>query len=87
MALLSMTFDISFLHLSGLTLIGFATLVAFYVGRLARLARLPSLIGYMLVGIVLGPSILHLFDEPLLDHLSFVTEIARALSRSVSALS
>ncbi len=76
MALLSMTFDISFLHLSGLTLIGFATLVAFYVGRLARLARLPSLIGYMLVGIVLGPSILHLFDEPLLDHLSFVTEIA-----------
>lgn len=65
-----------FFHISGLTLIGAATLVSFYVGRTARLARLPSLIGYMLVGVLLGPSVLHLFDELSMERLSFITEIA-----------
>jgi Kef-type K+ transport system membrane component KefB len=37
---------------------------------------LPTLIGYMLVGVVLGPSLLHLFDEPSMERLSFITEIA-----------
>jgi Kef-type K+ transport system membrane component KefB len=76
MAVLAITTDWSFLHISGLTLVGAATIVSFYVGRLARLAKLPSLIGYMLVGVILGPSVLHLFDEPSLERLSFVTEIA-----------
>jgi len=76
MAVLAITTDWSFLHISGLTLIGAATIVSFYVGRLARLARLPSLIGYMLVGVILGPSVLHLFDEPSMERLSFITEIA-----------
>jgi len=76
MAVLAVTTDWSFLHISGLTLIGAATIVAFYVGRLARLARLPSLIGYMFVGVILGPSILHLFDEASMERLSFITEIA-----------
>jgi len=76
MAVLAITTDWSFLHISGLTLIGAATIVSFYVGRLARLAKLPSLIGYMLVGVFLGPSILHLFDEPSMERLSFITEIA-----------
>jgi Kef-type K+ transport system membrane component KefB len=30
----------------------------------------------MLVGVVLGPSLLHLFDEPSMERLSFITEIA-----------
>jgi len=90
MAVLAITTDWSFpgfpfcgllakwgpLHISGLTLIGAATIVAFYVGRTARLAKLPSLIGYMLVGVILGPSVLHLFDEPSMQRLSFITEIA-----------
>ena len=76
MAVLGITTDWSFLHISGLTLMGAATLIAFYVGRLARLARLPSLIGYMLVGVILGPSILHLFDEASMERLAFITEIA-----------
>jgi len=76
MAILAITTDWSFLHISGLTLIGAATIVAFYVGRLARMAKLPSLIGYMLVGVILGPSILHLFDEASMERLSFITEIA-----------
>ena len=76
MAVLAATTDLSFLHLSGLTLLGAATIVAFYVGRAAKFARLPSLIGYMIVGVILGPSVLHLFDEPSLERLSFITEIA-----------
>ena len=76
MAVLGITTDWSFLHISGLTLMGAATLIAFYVGRLARLARLPSLVGYMFVGVILGPSILHLFDEVSMERLSFITEIA-----------
>ena len=76
MAVLAITTDWSFLHISGLTLIGAAMIVSFYVGRAARLARLPSLIGYMLVGVILGPSVLHLFDEPSMERLSFITEIA-----------
>ena len=76
MAVLAITTDWSFLHISGLTLIGAATIIAFYVGRLARMARLPSLIGYMLVGVILGPSVLHFFNEPSMERLSFITEIA-----------
>ena len=76
MVILGLTTDFSFLHISGLTLMGAATLVSFYVGRAARLARLPSLIGYMLVGVILGPSVLHLFDELSMERLSFITEIA-----------
>ena len=76
MAVLAFTTDLSFLHLSGLTLLGVATLAAFYVGRIARRVKLPSLIGYMIVGVILGPSVLHLFDESSMERLSFITEIA-----------
>lgn len=76
MAVLAITTDWSFLHISGLTLIGAATIISFYVGRFARMARLPSLIGYMLVGVILGPSVLHLFDDQSMERLSFITEIA-----------
>jgi Kef-type K+ transport system membrane component KefB len=76
MAVLALSTDISFLHISRLTLLGIATIVAFYIGKAARLIKLPSLIGYMIVGIILGPSVLHLFDEPSMEQLSFITEIA-----------
>lgn len=76
MAVLATIFDLSFLHLSGLTLLGAATIVAFYVGRAAKFVRLPSLIGYMIVGVILGPSALHIFDEPSMERFSFITEIA-----------
>ncbi len=76
MSILAITIDLSFLNLSGLTLLGAATIVAFYVGKVARFAKLPSLIGYMVVGVILGPSILHLFTEDSMEQLSFITEIA-----------
>jgi len=71
-----MSLDISFLDCSALTLLGVVIIVGYYMGNTARLVKLPSLIGYMILGVILGPSILHLISEPTMEHLSFITEIA-----------
>ncbi|MBW2165665.1 MAG: cation:proton antiporter [Deltaproteobacteria bacterium] len=68
--------DLSFLHVSALTLLGTATIVGFYMGRVAQRISLPSVVGYMIFGVILGPSILNLIDEPMIEDLSFLTEIA-----------
>lgn len=68
--------DLSFLKLSLLTLAGFATLAGFYCGSLARRIHLPSLIGYMVLGVMLGPSVFNLFTEASLQPLTFITEIS-----------
>ena len=59
-----------------LALVGVAVLVSMYVGRAARLATLPSLIGYMLAGVIMGGSVLGILHEEQADRLSFVTDIA-----------
>ncbi len=61
---------------SHLLLVGATTLVCYYLGEATRKLRLPSITWYMLVGVVLGPSVLGLFHEELLESLTFVTEIA-----------
>ena len=71
-----MGLDISFLDFSALTLLGIITIVGFYMGHTARLVKLPSLIGYMVLGVIFGPSVLRLLNEPAIDRLSFITEIA-----------
>ena len=68
--------DLSFLHVSALTLLGTAIIVGFYMGRVAQRISLPSVVGYMIFGVILGPSILNLIDEPMIEDLSFLTEIA-----------
>jgi Kef-type K+ transport system membrane component KefB len=74
-----MSLDVSFVHLSAITLLGLATIGGFYLGRGARRIRLPSLIGYMILGVILGPSLLHLFSDSLLENLSFITEVSLGL--------
>ncbi len=76
MTTLAMTTNLSFLHISDLTLLGAAIIVAFYAGKAVRFAKLPSLIGYMIVGVILGPSVLHLFDDSSMERLTFITQIA-----------
>ena len=71
-----MKIDLSFLHVSALTLLGTATIVGFYMGRVVQRISLPSVVGYMILGVILGPSILNLIDEPMIENLSFLTEIA-----------
>ncbi len=63
-------------NLSILTVLGLTTLVGFYVGQMARRVRLPSIIGYMVTGVLLGPSLLNLLNSTVLEHTSFISEMA-----------
>ncbi|VGO15961.1 hypothetical protein PDESU_04550 [Pontiella desulfatans] len=62
------------------TLVGIMLIVCFYAGKLIKKTSLPSLIGYMLVGALFGPSFkkygMELFTEPVLESLAFVTQVA-----------
>lgn len=71
-----MGLDLSRIDLPALTLLGIAVIGGFYAGRAVRWVKLPSIIGYMAVGVFLGPSLVGLFGEATLDELSFITEIA-----------
>jgi Kef-type K+ transport system membrane component KefB len=59
-----------------LLFVGVMTLLAFYAGRSMKVFRLPAIIGYMLIGVILGPSIVGVLYEKLQVDLSFITEIA-----------
>lgn len=59
-----------------LFLLGLVAIIGFYMGAFARKGRLPSLIGFMLLGILIGPSVLAGVDHGQLDRFSFITEIA-----------
>jgi Kef-type K+ transport system membrane component KefB len=61
---------------TSLLVIGILTAAGFYTGKSAKYIRLPSLIGFMVIGLIAGPSLLGLLDEALMDRLSFITEIA-----------
>jgi len=46
----------------GLLLLGMAAIIGFYFGRAARRLNLPSIIGFMALGVVMGPSALGWFN-------------------------
>ncbi|MCK5706902.1 MAG: cation:proton antiporter [Candidatus Aureabacteria bacterium] len=60
---------------SGLTILGIATILSFYMGRGARRIKFPSLIGYMILGVIMGPSILNFFNKILVDKLTIINQI------------
>ncbi len=68
-----------------LLLIGAATALAFFVGKLANRVRLPAVVGYIVTGVALGPSLHSIFDlEPvfhkdLVNSMGIVSDIALAL--------
>jgi Kef-type K+ transport system membrane component KefB len=59
-----------------LTLIGIAVTIGLFSGRLVKKIGLPSIIGYMLLGTVMGVSVLKLFHHEHLRELTFITDIA-----------
>lgn len=59
-----------------LAILGVMTLVGFYAGGLAKRIKLPSLIGYMVLGVLLGPSLLRLLPHDVGEHFGFITQIA-----------
>jgi Kef-type K+ transport system membrane component KefB len=74
-----MSLDISFLNISALTFLGAAIIIGYFMGHGARLIKLPSLIGYMVLGVMMGPSLFHIITESVAEDLSFITEIALGL--------
>ena len=63
---------------------GAATLLAFFAGKLLGRLRMPSVVGYIVTGVVLGPSLYSLFGfepvlgENLVSRLGVVSDIALA---------
>jgi len=55
---------------------GGATVLALYSGRLVRKISLPSLVGYMALGVLFGGSALGFLSRDNLDSLTFVSDIA-----------
>ncbi|MCF7913290.1 MAG: cation:proton antiporter [Candidatus Cloacimonetes bacterium] len=59
-----------------LLILGIIILTGFYLGRNMRYIKLPSIIGYMLLGVVMGSSVLNVLDHQLIDNLDFISSIA-----------
>jgi Kef-type K+ transport system membrane component KefB len=59
-----------------LLLVGLLLLVSFYFGRSMKYIKLPSIIGFMVIGLLCGPSFLNVISENLQHNLSFITELA-----------
>lgn len=59
-------------------LVGITILVAWASGYLAKKIRAPQLIGFILLGVVLGTSVLGIIDYKLLDQLAFINYLALA---------
>ena len=56
--------------------VGVAVFVALFAGKAVRYIRLPSIIGFMLVGLTFGPSLIGMIPASLQENLSFITDIA-----------
>ena len=70
--------EISLSHLldSPVIIVGLGTVLALYAGKLAQKGRLPSIIGFMILGAILGPSVVHLLTEELQEQLGFINDVA-----------
>ncbi len=64
------------LPLPAILVTGIMILLAFYAGRGIRRLRLPALIGFLFIGILMGPSVLNVIDNDLRMDLDFITQIA-----------
>lgn len=56
--------------------IGIMSGFAFYAGKSMKWIKLPSIIGFMLAGVILGPSFLDIINEEFQHSLGFITDIA-----------
>jgi trehalose 6-phosphate synthase len=66
--------------------IGFALLGAWVAGDLLRRLHLPRLTGYILFGILIGPSVGGVITESMAVHLQFITGLATTLIALIAGL-
>lgn len=62
--------------LSMLTVVGLIAVVGYYFGRNMRHLRLPSIIGFMLFGVLLGPSVFNILSDQRVETLGFIPDVA-----------
>lgn len=68
--------SIASLSIEPLLIIGGMMGIGFYAGRGVKYLRLPSIIGFMFVGVLLGPSLVNLLHEDFQNKLAFITDVA-----------
>jgi Kef-type K+ transport system membrane component KefB len=59
--------------------LGFLILAAYTVGEVLAALRLPRILGYLIAGVVSGPAVLSIFEEPVVASLQPVSSLAIAL--------
>ncbi|GAB4472512.1 MAG: hypothetical protein Kow00124_10630 [Anaerolineae bacterium] len=67
------------IKLDVIALVGIAILSAFLVGQVLKRLGIPQVVGFILGGVLLGPSLFHLIPNELNVDLSFVSEMALGL--------
>ena len=62
---------------SGIVLsLGIILILGFLMTRLTKLLKLPSVIAYLLVGIIIGPSLINLIPSEFITRTSFISDVA-----------
>lgn len=59
-----------------LLVVGIMVALGFYAGKSMKYIKLPSIIGFMLIGVILGPSFFNIVNEEFQHNLSFISDIA-----------
>jgi Kef-type K+ transport system membrane component KefB len=56
--------------------VGIMVAVGFYAGKSMKFLKLPSIIGYMLIGVILGPSLFDILNEEFQHSIGFISDVA-----------
>lgn len=56
--------------------LGIILILGFLMTRLTKLLKLPSVIAYLLVGILIGPSLINVVPKEFIDRTSFISDVA-----------
>lgn len=70
---------ISVLHTSDVLTLGILIFAGFLMGKIAERVRLPAITGYIVAGVIAGPSLLALVSEDTGDSLAGITHVALGL--------
>jgi len=68
-----------YLHVHPLFAAGVILVVGYYLGRLARVVKLPEITGYIFAGLLVGKSFLHIVPHEVEESLGIFTNIALGL--------
>jgi len=65
--------------MDGLFVIGLMIIFGFVGGKISNFLKFPAVVGYLIAGLLAGPSFLNIFNLELLDSLEILSELALSL--------